>query len=245
VYLFLAVPNWVGADSAASAVINSGQFDLVGLDSVFLANSKEAILQLQTPNTSPYATLEGQNFIPPCYSCGPGFAWMTSQLVGSFEPNDLRRVNWVDSSTDGVYIYYSPFKYKINSQPTGPAAENYMVLRLAEQYLIRAEAEANGAGNGLSAADADLNMVRERAGLPAYSGTNKDSVLSTIMHEKRIEFFAEWGHRWLDLRRWGTALLTLDTITYKTPYMDSTQLLYPIPTTEIQSDPNLAQNNGY
>jgi len=58
-----------------------------------------------------------------------------------------------------------------------------------------------------------------------------------------VELFAEWGHRWLDLKRTGSA----DSVLYslKAPNWQSTDSLYPIPQTEIQNDPQLTQNAGY
>jgi len=240
VYQYLGY--WQSADSASSAVINSGQFSLVGLDSVFLANSNEAILQLQTNDAPPYATLEG-NFFIPYDSTSSVTCWLTSQLLTAFEPNDLRRQNWVDSSDYSGAYYYYPFKYKVMAGTSWPASENYTLLRFAEQYLIRAEAEAN-LGDSTDAIN-DLNIIRNRAGLSNYADAINGPLMQAIQHEDRIEFFAEWGHRWLDLRRWGIALQTLDTISYKRGNIDSTQLLYPIPFGEIQDDPNLTQNSGY
>ena len=83
-----------------------------------------------------------------------------------------------------------------------------MVFRLAEQYLIRAESEAELGQD--SAAVTDLNAIRQRAGLFAYSGSiAQDSLISAIIRERRVELFVEWGHRWLDLKRSGQALDTL------------------------------------
>ena len=126
----------------------------------------------------------------------------------------------------------------------GSYTEYYMVLRLAEQYLIRAEAEAHGAGNGLSGAVSDLNIIRYRAGLPDYAGAILQSpILSAIAHENQIEFFAEWGHRWLDLKRTGQATTVLSA--NKGFAVSSNSLLYPIPVSELKTDPNLTQNSGY
>jgi hypothetical protein len=63
-------------------------------------------------------------------------------------------------------------------------------------------------------------------------------------HERRLELFCEWGHRWLDLKRTGQAETALGGITYKHS-LSSDALLYPIPYTELTTDPNLVQNNGY
>ena len=246
---YLYQQNWVGADSAATAVINSGQFRLVGLDSVFLANSSEAILELQTANNFPYSTEEGETFIP-YDSTSSATYWLTDQLLGAFEFNDLRRSQWVDS-TDfyGTYYFY-PYKYKSSTNTgagSGPITENYILLRLAEQYLVRAEAEIEpGPQQNLNQAIADINIIRSRAGLPGLaSNMSAAQLLVSLQHEKQIEFFAEWGHRWLDLKRWGTAIPTLGVISYKMGNIDSTQLLYPIPLIELQDDPNLTQNEGY
>jgi hypothetical protein len=246
VYLYQG--EWASADSAATAVINSGLFSLVGLDSVFLANSNEAILQLQPANNYPYATWEGNTFIP--YDSNSYAAyWLTPQLLNAFEPGDQRRVAWVDSTDPqglGTYYYY-PNKYKVMAGTSWPATENYTLLRLAEQYLIRAEAEAEpGKQQNISQAEADIDVIRARAGLPALStGLSQPQILDSLQQENRIEFFAEWGHRWLDLKRWAIAIQTLGTISYKKANIDSTQLLYPIPMAEIQADPNLIQNRGY
>jgi hypothetical protein len=255
VYLYLG--NWAGADSAATAVINSGQFSLVPLplvpsdgvppsdSDVFQANSKEAILQLQTaPQFYPYCTDEGNYFIPSSYST-PSM-WLTFQLLEAFEPNDLRMLNWVDSSNGnqiGTPYYYYPYKYKVQTGNPGDITENYTLLRLAEQYLVRAEAEANL--NQLGAAINDLDIIRTRAGLDSLPATlSQDSILAAVRQEDRIEFFGELGHRWFDLKRWGIAVPTLRSISYKLG-IDSVQMLYPIPIIEIQDDPNLTQNPGY
>jgi starch-binding outer membrane protein, SusD/RagB family len=263
VYLYLPHPNYVSADSAASAVINSGQFSLVPLPVVpevpdvppgvfpdsdaFFANSPEAILQLQSLNYYPFGTIEGYEFVPNCTGCSStSNCFLSSQLLGAFEPNDLRRLNWVDSTNAFGWYEYYPFKYKIAVGPGYPSSENYTLLRFAEQYLIRAEAEVN-LGDMANAAK-DLNTIRTRAGLGPSPTLTASSTLeqadSAIQQENRIEFFAEWGHRWFDLKRWGIAIQTLDTISYKVG-IKSYQLLYPIPLGEIQDDPNLKQNPGY
>jgi len=66
-----------------------------------------------------------------------------------------------------------------------------------------------------------------------------------VAHERQTELFAEWGHRWLDLKRTGQAGAVLSVIPLKQPWLGNYQLLYPIPYTEIQDDPSLVQNPGY
>jgi hypothetical protein len=241
--VYLYNQNWNGADSAATAVINSGIFSLLSTDSlnqVFLANSNESILQFQTLDIRPWATAEGNSIAPSNPQGNPGYI-LQNDLVASFEPGDQRFSAWVGVELGNTTHYY-PFKYKVRQGSTGNITEYYTVLRFAEQYLIRAEAEAKT--GGASAAIADLNVIRSRAGLASLSDS-ATNVMDLVVQERRIELFAEWGHRWLDLKRWGTAVSTLDTIPSKGYNINTDQLLYPIPLSEIQSDPNLKQNPGY
>src|SRR5205085_2875647 len=149
--------------------------------------------------------------------------------------------NWINSVVAGGsgITYYFPFKYKDNSSTV---TEYLMVLRLGEQYLIRAEARAQ-LGN-TSGALSDMNAIRRRAGLPDYSGaTDKNSLLAAILHERQVELFTEWGHRWLDLKSAGALNALMAVITPKKTggaiQWSSYKQLYPIPYSDIKGDPNL------
>ncbi len=237
--VYLYEQKWDSAEVEANSVIaNSSLFSLTSLDSVFLANSSEAIWQLLPvkPNQN---TNEAQSFI---FLTTPPFnVALDSVLINTFESGDQRFVNWIGNFTDGTDTWYFPYKYKVQSSPV--LIEYSMVLRLAEQYLIKAEAAANGAGNGVSEAINSLNTIRQRAGLPSYSGLSDiQSVLKAIYHERQVELFCEWGHRWLDLIRTGNANEVLGA--EKTPWM-ATDTLYPIPSIEIQNNSRISQNPGY
>src|SRR5690606_34695087 len=120
--------------------------------------------------------------------------------------------------------------------------EYSVVMRLAEQYLIRAEARAQQ-GNlaGPNGAESDLDMVRNRAGLDDVVGMGKNALLDAIMRERRVELFTEFGHRWLDLIRTGRA----DSVLATKPDWDAQDKLWPIPQRELDTNPNLTQNDGY
>jgi hypothetical protein len=174
--------------------------------------------------------------------------YLDDQLVAAFEPGDKRWAAWVAISPtptgppyNGV-TYYFPFKYTSADPGTSPASQYYVMFRLAEQYLIRAEARAQQ--NNASGAASDINVIRSRAGLTNTQAMSQTDLLTAIAQERRIEFFAEWGHRWLDLKRTGKAAAVLGTIPIKHPFKP-TQLLYPIPVSEIIRDPRLVQNPGY
>jgi hypothetical protein len=92
-------------------------------------------------------------------------------------------------------------------------------------------------------AQLDLNIVRTRAGLPNTIANDKNSLLSAIEHERQVELFAEWGHRWFDLKRTGRADAILGI--EKAPNWQFTDALYPIPFSELQFNPTLTQNPGY
>jgi hypothetical protein len=137
-----------------------------------------------------------------------------------------------------TYVY--PTKYKTKTASSDPVEYN-VIFRLAEQYLIRAEARIQQ--DRYADAQSDLNLIRSRAGLPKTTASDKPTLLNAIESENRSEYFAEWGHRWFDLKRWGKVDTVLSTL--KFPNWQSTDVLYPIPLTEIQRNPALTQNPGY
>jgi hypothetical protein len=212
-------------------------------------NSSEAIWQLPPVEpTSNYATPDGNAFIliaAPSNST-TNCATISPQLLSTFEANDQRKTDWIGAFIAANDTFYFPYKYKVYS---GSAPQEYtMVLRLAEQYLIRAEAEANL--SDLMDATADLNIIRSRAGLPNIAdsiASSQSSLLAAILHERQVELFTEWGHRWFDLIRTGNVNTVMSVVT---PLKgggawNANDALYPLPFTEINSDPNLIQNPGY
>lgn len=229
--------QWVRADSAANAVISSGAYLLEdNLNSVFLKGSKETIWQLM-PLPSGFNTAEGFTFIPSSPDIIPRYA-ITPYLLKAFEVGDKRKKVWLDSNIINSQVFYFPYKYKVYFNMN--IQECNIVLRLAEQYLIRAEARVYE-GN-LSGAQADLNVIRHRAGLNNISANDKTSLLSAIAKERRLELFCEWGHRWFDLKRTNelNAIMASEKLDWK-----PTDSLYPIPESEIESNPALIQNKGY
>lgn len=248
---YLYMGNWTAADSAATAVIaNSSLFSLTGLDSVFLKNSREAIWQIQTPTPPPANTNteDGNSYILTSAPSTSSGVTLSPQLLNAFESGDQRSRHWVDSIVLSGTPYYFPYKYKKTvSNFTGTVNEYTMVLRLAEQYLIRAEAEAQL--NQLTLAANDINIIRTRAGLGGTTASSQSDLLKAILHERQVELFTEWGHRWFDLVRTGAADTVMgapgNVTQYKGGTWVATDTLYPIPQSEINLNPNLSQNNGY
>ncbi|MDO5969574.1 RagB/SusD family nutrient uptake outer membrane protein, partial [Flavivirga aquimarina] len=121
-------------------------------------------------------------------------------------------------------------------------SEEYpVVFRLAEQYLIRAEARAEL--GKISEAQSDLNVIRNRAGLGNTTASTKEALRDAILDERQVELFTERGHRWFDLKRRGEAA---DVLAPLKPSWQDTDVLFPIPESELLLNPNLLpQNDGY
>jgi hypothetical protein len=251
--------NYPEAEAQASIVINDVTlYDTVSFNSsikVFDKNSKEAIWQLQPIGTGKQNnTPEGNLFVLRTSSTkGPNSNqpfYLSDYVMNRFEPGDLRGKigNWVDSVHVGTDIYYYPNKYKVGNGGNSSVKEYSMVLRLAEQYLIRAEARAQQ--NNLPGAIADLDVIRRRARLPLIANTNpginKSALLDAIFHEKQVEFFTEWGQCWLDLKRTGQIDNVMSIVTTaKGGTWNTNSQYYPIVLSELDYNPNMIQNEGY
>jgi hypothetical protein len=227
---YLYHQDWAAAETEASLVIgNSALYSLTPQADIFRANSTEPIFQLWSDYYPTDLLTYGD----------PGKCELTPGFIASFEPGDSRRTNWVFEFPSGGRTVYLAYKYHILATPT---TEYSTLLRLGEQYLIRAEARAH-LGNhdgGL----ADLNAIRVRAGLGASTASDQSSLLAAIEQERRVELFTEWGHRWFDLKRTGKADAVLTPLK---PQWKPTAVLYPLPESELTINAALKghQNPGY
>ncbi|SHL58637.1 Starch-binding associating with outer membrane [Chitinophaga jiangningensis] len=238
--IFLLLQDWGQAEDEASRVIaNSQLFSLDSLSSVFLVTSKEAIWQLQVVSSNA-ATEEGNKFILPSTGASESFPFFLSgRQIAAFEKNDRRKQIWVGTSR----TYNYPYKYKV-ATATGTPTEALTMLRLADIYLNRAEARARA--NKLSLATDDINLVRTRAWLPKIVGVDANKLLDTILHERQVEMFTEFGNRFIDLKRFQKIDKVMPAVcaekgtTWKSSYS-----LFPFSASELQANPNLQQNPGY
>lgn len=239
---YLYTTDYQNAIIAATNVIGQNNLFIVEGDmaNVFLTTSKEAIFQLK-----PVTTNRVLNRATPESALFNSFLqtiFMSNSIMNAFEQGDLRRTIWLAERTAGNFI---PNKYKVSvTDPT--QKEYYMVMRLAELYLIRAEAKIQLSSANKSAAIDDLNVIRERAQLKKLEYTlTPEDVIAAVEQERRMELFAEWGHRWFDLKRNGKAVEVLSQMPHKQPWVGDFQLLYPISEHEININKNLDQNPEY
>ncbi|MBB5439700.1 hypothetical protein HDC92_003396 [Pedobacter sp. AK017] len=251
--VYLYQEDWVNAEKQATEVIQKTNLYKIqsDLNQAFLKNSEEAILQFAAPASTGVNTREGQLFI---LTAAPGASTaviLSSNLTSSFDPNDQRAQKWIGTFTNAAGSWKYAFKYKVKTGAT-VVTEYSMVLRLAEQYLIRAEARINQ-GN-VETGVQDLNVLRKRARpLPGVAGPNplpdilptlsQTDALLAVEKERKYELFAEWGHRWLDLKRTHKAESVMGAL--RGSNWQSTDVFYPIPKTELANNPNLVQNKGY
>ncbi|MEP7317752.1 MAG: RagB/SusD family nutrient uptake outer membrane protein [Panacibacter sp.] len=181
----------------------------------------------------------------------------TQKLVSAFDPADPRLPLTVDISNMSIKKYVT--KDQI-TQSGVASANNPRILRYADVLLLKAEAILQSGG---SAADAIglINQVRTRArnmvaggAAPAnYSTaeTNNTTIINWIINERLIELAGE-GQRWYDIKRWHQqGAITLSNSFFSAAnaaalgFDASKHLVFPIPLSETDKNPNVIQNPGY
>lgn len=215
------------AQQKASQVIASNKFSLApAYPDLFNGNTTEPIFELvfDAQNFNRLAQYFFARSLTGRYEVGP-----SSSLLLGYETNDTNRLN-ASIATDPSNIPYG-IKYKDISAGT----DRVMVVRLAEMFLIRAEARVLTNGD-INAIKDDINMIRSRAGLSSTPAGDYPALKLAIENERRFEFAFE-GQRWSDLVRTGRAAAVLN--------IDPKFTLFPIPLSEMQTNKLMTQNPGY
>lgn len=240
--LYLYRKNWAKADEYATKLIESTDYQLLKPFSSWFANdvvgTRESIFELAYSAANP-STIRQQmqhSTNGGTYRYAPTDKFV--QLLNDPAVSGGRSALIGKVTQAGTTLWFGNLYYRKNS--TDPA----YVLRIAEQYLIRAEARARlglieGATGGLN----DLNEVRKRADVEPLTLTTANDLLLAIESERRIELAWE-AHRWFDLARTGRAKTVLEAID-PTIKVDAHETVFPIPVTQLQLDKNLEQNTGY
>jgi hypothetical protein len=255
VYATQQPPKWDSVLYFSNAVINGGYSLLPQFDHLWnntQENSSESIFEINyegTPGShnwgaSMFRGLDWKKFNTPSHD-----------LVAAFDAEgDVIRKNasiiflnvtgrWGDPYWPAINF---PFvnKYRIFS---GSSAQNFILIRLADIILLRAEA-LNANGNVAGAA-ALVNQIRSRVNLPPTTAANQADMRLAIERERRLELAFE-GHRWFDLKRTGRAIEVMNNA--KGPggvsmgyNLTVERLLWPIPQAELDRNQNLVQNPGF
>ena len=189
---------------------------------------------------------------------GYGLAIPTPEMVNTYPMDDLRRpwnvvTNYLGYDLAFPYIAKLWNPDQLNS-PRGNHGDNYIVFRLADIYLMAAEAEneLNGPANAYQY----INKVRERAYEPdkPLSGLTQEEFRQAVRDERKWELMGE-DHRRLDLIRWGILVETIQNTQFNSSFSDANinvkphHVLWPIPIEELTLNPALLEsdptNNGY
>ena len=229
--LYLYQKNWTKAEEFATQIINdSADFKLVKTYSQFYAakNSTESIFEIDY-------TINNKN----SYAAN----WFQNPTTGGkkeFLPTDdfvaLIKDPAIGGTRSSLIFTSGGITYGNMNFHIATGEDQSYVLRLAEIYLIRAEARAelNKLDDGLK----DLNVIRNRANVPSITAVaTRDELVDKILLERRLELAYE-SQRWFDLIRKEKAQQVLGIT-------DVNKLLLPIPWQEIIVNSNLKQNPGY
>ncbi|HEY8400227.1 MAG TPA: RagB/SusD family nutrient uptake outer membrane protein [Cytophagaceae bacterium] len=242
--LYLYKKDWPNAELYATKVIDDGNFKLEKPFNSWFANNRvateESIFEIafsaQNPNTirdylqhptkgGTYRFTANNNFIN----------LLKDPSIGG-GPNGRRSL--VDSLTqNNTTLWYINLYYR------SPATDPAYVLRIAEMYLIRAEARAEQ--TNFDQAIDDINIIRDRANLSDLDADidTKEEILLAIENERRFEFAFE-AHRYFDLARTGRLRAVIEGADPKKK-VDAHEYVFPIPVSQVQLDNSLKQTPGY
>ncbi|WP_238388022.1 RagB/SusD family nutrient uptake outer membrane protein [Hymenobacter sediminis] len=231
--LHLYRQQWTEAEAYATQVISSSNYGLVTpYRAISMAPflSRESVFELTFSNSD--ANTMWNNWFPSALGGQFNFQPVPAAIALLNDPTvgGNRSALLATTVIAGSNVTYGNL-YSRSAQRDDPS----YVLRLAEQYLIRAEAQAKQ--GKLTDALADLNAVRARAGVPASTAATADALLLAIEDERRVEFAFE-ADRWFDLVRTGRAGAVLGVT-------DQRRWLFPLPFNDLVADPDLEQNPGY
>jgi hypothetical protein len=245
--------DWAKVKSYTDAVIAGGYTLLPQYDNLWdntIENSSESIFEIN------------------CYGWDTGGNWGASMFAGTdwkkfdIPSNDL--VNAFDAEGDDIRKNSSIAFMDVTGSWTDPqwpsnqypfinkwrdfsGAQNFILIRLADVLLLKAEAE-NELGNTAAAADL-VNQIRTRVSLANTTANDQGSMRTAIAKERRLELAFE-GVRWYDLKRTGQAIDVINAVKGENGSdlgyaLTSQRLLWPIPQTERDKNKQLTQNDGY
>lgn len=261
---YLQMNDWKNARDKAREIVDSSPHSLLGShcavfdhddefnsEIIFTVNFVENLRQTTRANRFTPRRQDERNAAkkPGVNLGGFGFYTLYPQFAARFAADDARRECSVATEIKGAklnWIYMPKFWDISSARPN--RGRNFIVYRLADVYLMLAEAENEL--NGPAQAYAPLNRIRTRAGLAPLSELSKEQFRAAVLEERALELAGE-GHRRWDLIRHGKLVEAVRSIEgfklnpHAAQNIQPHHVLFPIPAEEIQKNPNLSQNPGY
>ncbi|HMJ70115.1 MAG TPA: RagB/SusD family nutrient uptake outer membrane protein [Cyclobacteriaceae bacterium] len=269
----LELKNWSVAAAKANEVINSGKYSLVPVaawgdfSKIFWGlTSSEDIHSYHFSVTRTYSHINWYHGTGTPYNRGEVFGFTmlvdaAAPLITAWNPADLRKEFNIYSqyvNAAGVMVQtdaQNRYRFrKFVKDPAGNAVYSIPIFRLAEAYLIYAEASNMADGGPSASALEALNKVKRRgygydintaSPVDVTAGTTQAQFADLVIQERAYELFFENDSRWWDLKRTGK---------YKSVFqeagktMTDFRLLLPIPQIEVDNNPEIEpsnQNPGY
>lgn len=207
----------------AESLITSGKYNLDVFEKIFRKIQNTEVIFGFVNNTEESSIAISNLFYTYAHTNKGSYLYRPPQtIMNMYAAEDKRKAVSVDVVAGNNVI---------NKYPAGQGGRDPVIVsRLAEMYLISAEAKGRAAG--LSR----LNELRAFRGLPAIFPATDNEFIDAILAERRLELLAE-NFMYVDLIRTGKAKSVLGILDY--------QLLLPIPNNELRVNPSLTQNPGY
>jgi hypothetical protein len=266
----LTMQDWAGAKTAADALISSGTYPLITSQAAFTAywttdTKTESIVQLQTIAPSELANANSiyLGYIPSTGRYDPDFV-PSQWVVDKYDNADIRKAAYFGQFPVTVQGINYDNIWLVKKYPGNPALftganTNYenapKVFRIAEMYLISAEAGEHLGGASEADALVKLNALVTARGLTALVGLTGSQLMDAIKDERFRELAFE-GFRFLDLKRWHEPMVRHDPqnanfLTSGTNYYtksvaaDDNKFVWGLPANDVTVNPNLQQNTGW
>lgn len=234
--VYLYKEDYANAAQMATEVISSGRYSLTEAADFSaywgLVAQPETIFEVQTNKNDPWFAGGSNN--PGGIYLFYGDLVASKKLMNSYEPGDVR-ASVVTLNSDGEYTVK-----KYPGRGGDVEINNPKIFRLAEMYLIRAEANYRGSSAIGATPLSDINLLRSKRGLGAVNDVN-----NALIDGERQKELAFEGHRWFDLARTKQNNVrpecpAADLVTYP-----DKRFVLPIPLGELNRNPNMVQTLGY
>lgn len=246
--------NFSDALTSLEAVVNSSEYTLAATTAeIFgVANEGNSEILFEVQFASGFnvdgsfeGSPAGSQFRPSGTTANAkGHNLPTQAFIDSYDAGDTRLSDYV-AVDPGANPFYFSTKYEVSPTGADDGGSDHLIIRYSD--VILKYAEALNENSQTTEAITQLNAIRARAGLAATTASTQTEVRAAIRQERRFEFFGE-GHRWFDLKRYGTAVSVMNAFfsnTGSNVTIDDNKLILPIPQSQLDTDSSITQNPGY